>query len=110
MTQSNIKYNPNIFDKKNLDEAKRIILTNEKDITSQQRWENETPYLIESISNKIKIDNNSLIVDFGCGIGRLSKELINKYGCKVIGVDISSSMREHARSYVNSSNFSSYLS
>lgn len=105
MTQNSIKYNPNIFNKKNLEEAKEIILTNEKDITSQKRWENETPYLVESISNKIKIDNNSLIVDFGCGIGRISKELIDKYNCKVIGVDISSSMREHAKKYVNSSNF-----
>ena len=105
MVQETVEYNPNIFDKKNLDEAKKIILTNEKNITSEQRWENETPYIIESISSKIDITKDSLIVDFGCGIGRVAKELIEKYGCKVVGVDISTSMRTHAIEYVNSPNF-----
>ena len=105
MKKQTLNYNPKIFDKQNLDEAKKIILTNEKDITSEDRWENETPYLVDSISNKISLNNQSVVVDFGCGIGRLSKELIAKFGCKVVGVDISNSMREHAKKYVNSKNF-----
>lgn len=105
MTKNTIKYDPNIFNKKDLEEAKKIILTNEKDISSETRWENETPYIVDSISSKINLDENSLVVDFGCGIGRISKELIDKYGCKVVGVDISASMRTHAKSYVNSEKF-----
>jgi tetratricopeptide (TPR) repeat protein len=105
MQKDQAKYNPSIFNQKDLDEAKRIILTNEKDISSETRWENETPYLVNSISSKIVIDDKSVIVDFGCGIGRLSKELIEKFNCQVVGVDISSDMRGHARKYVNSKNF-----
>jgi len=105
MQESQPKYNPSIFNQKDLEEAKRIILTNEKDISSETRWENETPYLVDSISSKIELNEKSIIVDFGCGIGRLSKELINKFNCKVVGVDISSDMRGHAKKYVNSSNF-----
>ncbi|BFU78735.1 hypothetical protein ALC152_19500 [Arcobacter sp. 15-2] len=105
MNQNYTQYNPNIFNKKDLDEAKRIILTHEKNITSEVRWENETPYLIDSISNKISFNGESLVVDFGCGIGRLSKELIEKFGCRVVGVDISPTMREHATQYVNSNKF-----
>ena len=34
------------------------------------------------------------VLDYGCGIGRIAKELILKTSCKVIGVDISESMRK----------------
>jgi tetratricopeptide (TPR) repeat protein/ADP-heptose:LPS heptosyltransferase len=105
MAEETLTYNPKIFDKKDLEEAKKIILTNERNITSEDRWENETPYLIESISNKISLTSESVIVDFGCGIGRLSREIIEKFGAKVVGVDISAQMREHATKYVNSANF-----
>jgi len=105
MTKNTLTYNPNIFNKKDLEDAKKIILTNEKDITSEARWENETPYLVHSISNKVTLDKKSVVVDFGCGIGRLSRELIEKFGCRVVGVDISTTMREHAIKYVNSKNF-----
>lgn len=98
-------YNPNIFEIQDIEEAKKIILTNEKNTSTNQRWENETPYIINSISSKVKLSKNSLVVDFGCGIGRLSKELITKYNCQVIGVDISGSMRKHAISYVDSNRF-----
>lgn len=98
-------YNPNIFETQNIEEAKKIILTNEKNTSTNQRWENETPYIIDSICSKIKLSKNSLVVDFGCGIGRVSKELIEKYNCQVIGVDISESMRKHAVSYVGSKQF-----
>ena len=46
------------------------------------------------------------VLDFGCGIGRLSKALLEQYDCRVLGVDISPDMRRMAAEYVNSDRFS----
>ena len=45
------------------------------------------------------------VLDYGCGIGRMAKELIVRHGCRVIGVDISPSMRALSVEYVNSDSF-----
>jgi SAM-dependent methyltransferase len=45
------------------------------------------------------------VIDYGCGIGRLAKEMIERFGCTVIGVDISANMRGLAASYVGSDRF-----
>ena len=76
MKQQPLKYTPEIFEKKSMEEAKNIILTQEKGTTTAQRWELETPYITESILSKVSLTPQSLVLDFGCGIGRISKELI----------------------------------
>ena len=45
--------------------------------------------LIEFILKKIAIKSPKTILDFGCGDGRLTKEIINKYDSRIYGVDIS---------------------
>lgn len=106
MNNDKLQYNPKIFDTKTIQDAKKIILTSESGMQTDERWEKETPFLKEDIGSFFKnFDKNSVIVDYGCGIGRVSKELIEKIGCKVIGVDISASMRDMAKEYVKSSNF-----
>ncbi|MFA9372921.1 MAG: tetratricopeptide repeat protein [Poseidonibacter sp.] len=98
-------YKPNIFDIDNIQEAKNIILTPEAGLKTQDRWEVETPFIVDSIIENLNINEKSLVLDFGCGIGRVSKKLIEKTNCKIIGADISSSMRKLAKEYVNSDNF-----
>ena len=98
-------YTPQIFNKENIEEAKKIILTKEGDLETQQRWEKETPFLVDSLIKELKIEKEQIVLDFGCGIGRIAKELIDKTSCKVIGIDISESMRKMANEYVNSKNF-----
>jgi len=101
-----IIYTPTVFDINNIDDAKKIILTNEGEgLGTNERWRDETTYLSKSIRKKLKLNENSIVLDFGCGIGRLAKELIAKTNCRVIGVDISLSMRNLAVEYVNSRNF-----
>jgi SAM-dependent methyltransferase len=46
-----------------------------------------------------------VVLDYGCGVGRLAKAMIETSGCSVIGVDISQSMRQLARDYVGSDRF-----
>jgi SAM-dependent methyltransferase len=85
-----------------VDDAVRIILTPEAGMTSVHRWKTETPYLMTLIEKHIK---GGTVLDYGCGIGRLSKPLIEKHGCTVIGADISPNMRALAASCVDSDLF-----
>ena len=106
MNKNKTVYNPKIFDVDTIQEAKNIILTPESGMKTDERWEKETAYLADDISEYFKdLSQNSVVVDFGCGIGRISKVLIEKLGISVIGVDISESMRKMARDYVASDKF-----
>ena len=77
----------------------RIILTPEDGMSSVHRWKTETPYLMSLIEKHIV--NGATVLDYGCGIGRLAKPLIEKHSCDVIGVDISPNMRALAASCVD---------
>ena len=108
-TQKNVPthiYNPEIFNVTDIDAAKKIILTDEgvgRD--TESRWSLETPYFGELIGHQLGVSSTSLVLDYGCGIGRLAKELIKLFGCRVIGVDISPGMRKLADEYVSCENF-----
>src|SRR5258706_10939744 len=47
--------------------------------TTAERWENETPYLADLIAEQFDITADSLLLDYGCGIGRMSHELIKRH-------------------------------
>ena len=106
MEKQKIQYNPEVFNVKNVDDAKKIILTPESGMGTDERWEKETKYLAKDISEYFStLNEKSIVVDYGCGIGRLSREIIKAKNCKVIGVDISAPMRKMATDYVKSENF-----
>jgi len=98
-------YKPEVFDVQNETDAKAIILTPEGS-TTDDRWVKETPFLAKDINSFILPTDTSLVLDFGCGIGRISKELIAMSGCRVLGLDISQSMRALSINYVGSDRFS----
>jgi SAM-dependent methyltransferase len=104
MNQPGITYNPHVFDVATIGDAMQIILTPE-DSTTEHRWVTETPYLANLIARCFSLTEKSLVLDYGCGIGRLAKELIARHGCSVVGVDISASMRSIAVVYVGSDRF-----
>lgn len=100
-----LTYNPGIFDVRSIEEAKSIILTPEAQPTDE-RWEKETEYLTGVLGAKFTpLEPSDVVLDYGCGIGRLAKALIQRYGCTVIGVDISYSMRVLSQGYVGSERF-----
>ena len=99
-----VTYDPSIFlNIDTVDDAVRIILTPEDGMSSVHRWKTETPYLMSLMEKHI--ERGSAVIDYGCGIGRLSKPLIEKHGCTVIGADISPNMRALATSCVASDKF-----
>lgn len=99
-----LTYNPDVFAVKDIPTAMQIILTAE-DTSTEERWKTETPYLAGLVGQWLDITPDSVLLDYGCGIGRMAKELITRHGCRVIGVDISASMRVLAPAYVASERF-----
>jgi SAM-dependent methyltransferase len=98
-------YAAEVFSPRSVEEAKRIILTPEPGISTGERWEKETPYIADELVAALKPAAESTILDYGCGIGRLAKAVIERIGCAVIGVDISARMRAYAQVYVESDDF-----
>jgi SAM-dependent methyltransferase len=98
-------YSSKIFAVPDEKAARRIILT-PQGWTTDQRWEVETPALVELAGPYLDLRPNRVLLDYGCGIGRLSKAFIERFGCHVIGVDISPEMRRLASQYVDSPLFS----
>lgn len=76
-------YRPDVFDGTDIDSAMRIILTEEAGTTTEERWQRETPYLVNEIGRALELDAQSRVLDYGCGIGRIAKGLIDRYGCRV---------------------------
>jgi 2-polyprenyl-3-methyl-5-hydroxy-6-metoxy-1,4-benzoquinol methylase len=99
-----LAYYPHVFHVKDIQQAMGIILTPEGS-TTEERWQTETPYVANLIHDALAITSETIIVDYGCGIGRMAKELIARHGCRVVGVDISPSMRALAVVYVQSDRF-----
>lgn len=95
----NFEYRPDFFLRRDLADAKEVILSPGGGMTTDERWERETDWLME----RINFDgDDGLVVDYGCGVGRLAKRIKNP----VIGVDIAQSMRVHADLYVDRPTFS----
>lgn len=106
------QYRPEVFNAGNTQSAKNIILTPETGQTTDERWEKETPYVVDLLSPHLSITYRSpgmgifWVLDFGCGIGRLSRELLLKsQPTMVVGLDISTNMRALAIAYVNHAGF-----
>lgn len=79
------------------DELEKIILTGD----TKERWEKETPAFVDLMIKNMNITSEHVLLDFGTGIGRIAKELIEKTGCSIIGVDISRDMLRESFSYVS---------
>jgi SAM-dependent methyltransferase len=98
-------FQPQVFDVRTLSDAMRIIVTPEEGTTTEERWEKETPYLVNDIATHLGVGPETCVLDYGCGIGRVAKGLIDQVGCRVVGVDFSPSMRLLAPEYVLSERF-----
>lgn len=99
-------YYPQVFDTADEAAARAIILTDEGEgADTATRWERETPYLVELVRGHVRLGPESLLLDYGCGIGRMAKALIAATSCRVVGVDISARMRAMAAEHVADDRF-----
>jgi SAM-dependent methyltransferase len=101
-------YNPSYYEVATLADAKAATVTDEDGMSSDERWQRETPWLVDDISRRLHLGKSSCLVDYGCGTGRIAKELIARYNCRVVGVDASRSMRRFSPEHVGSGRFSAW--
>ena len=100
---ANFNYNPEIFRATEMEVSKTTTLTCEhpKDkIDPLKRWECETPVIAEMLIRELELKHGQLVLDYGCGSGRLAKEFC-KHDLRVIGVDIFPELRDLAVKYVD---------
>jgi SAM-dependent methyltransferase len=94
-----MKYLKEAFDPITFEQAKATVLT--PDINNPNKFEQETKFLIDVIQEQNIITSDCNVLDFGCGMGRVSKMLVDRFNCNVTGVDISERMKTFAMLYVS---------
>src|SRR5215471_10972590 len=105
-SKQRLRYFPEVYNVVDENSARQIILTNDGErADTATRWAAETPYLIELFQNTLDLRSDTLLLDYGCGIGRISKAIVEAFGCSVIGLDASANMRKLALDYVDSDRF-----
>ena len=92
-------YIKEVFDVTTFEQAKHVVLTSDPD--NPKKFENETNFLVDEIQKQNIITQDSTVLDFGCGMGRVSKKLIDTFDCDIIGVDISKTMLTFANIYIS---------
>jgi len=97
-----MNYISQVFTPTSLEHAKNICLT--PDQSDPDKFINETNFFINFVKENY-INSNSCVADFGCGMGRVSKQLIEQIGCDVVGFDISYPMLLTAKNYINNDKF-----
>jgi hypothetical protein len=96
-------YDDTRFLGKNEEALAKIILTGD----TKKRWAQETDAFSDVMIEYMNITRDTVLLDYGAGIGRIAKSLIEKTDCSVIGVDISPDMLRESFSYVAHPNFTS---
>lgn len=73
--------------------------------TMQQRWDEETPVFARAIARHMPADCATAL-DYGCGVGRIAKELLElRDDVDILGVDASEFQLAHASKYVANPRF-----
>ena len=94
-----------LFNPTDFTEGQHQVVGNCNGYTMEERWKEETPLFRDIIARQLQGDE--VILDYGCGVGRLAKEIIDLFpNIKIVGVDTSAEMRKLAEEYVNSDRFS----
>ncbi len=96
--------NHNLFKPKTLEEGRNCVVGDCNGYTMEQRWELETPLFVYEIVKHIP--QNGKVMDYGCGVGRLAKAIMDlRKDVIVYGVDESQDMLDRAKEYISSDSF-----
>ena len=91
------------FYPKDISHAKDICLT--PNTNNPRKYQKETGATVQIAENSEVCWYDCEVADFGCGVGRVSHALIERFGCKITGFDISEPMLHFATEYVDSKKF-----
>lgn len=94
-----------LFNPRDFTDGQHQVVGHCNGYSMEERWKEETPLFKDIIVSHLKGDE--VILDYGCGVGRLAKEVLEAFpNVKIIGVDTSPEMRKLAEEYVGSDRFS----
>ena len=96
-------YIKEMFDPISIEHAKQICLTPSS--TDPDKFITETNFFIEFLIDNKYVTDTTLVADFGCGVGRVTKRLIEEVGCNITGFDISAAMLNTAVEYIDNQKF-----
>jgi SAM-dependent methyltransferase len=98
-----MNYVKEVFYPRDIGHAKEICLSPEPGVS--YKFDMETDTTIRMLLDNDYVFNDSIVGDFGCGVGRIPKGIISNLGCDVYGFDFSQPMLNTAIEYVNSKKF-----
>jgi 2-polyprenyl-3-methyl-5-hydroxy-6-metoxy-1,4-benzoquinol methylase len=81
------------FDQRSLRKAKAVILWHDD-------WQQATQATLDVLDGLALVHDADTVVDYGCGIGRITRALRERHNVRVLAVDRSAPMRDHARGYL----------
>lgn len=91
------------FHPRDVGHAKEICLSPEPGVS--YKFDMETETTLKMLLDNDYVYNDSVVGDFGCGVGRIPKGIISNLGCDVYGFDFSMPMLNTAIEYVCSKKF-----
>src|SRR3989344_8038768 len=97
---SAMTYIHEVFLPQTLEAAKHVALTSAPQ--DPQKFERETQFLVDFLRAQGLVSADTRVLDFGCGMGRVAKALIQQNGCSEEGTDVSPAMRHFAEGDVAS--------
>jgi 2-polyprenyl-3-methyl-5-hydroxy-6-metoxy-1,4-benzoquinol methylase len=97
LTRVRLVHDDSAFRPRSLEQAKQMVMN----AVGTSR-DGETEYLTNWLRGVVS--SGDVVLDYGCGVGRVAKELVEKIGCQVVGVD-NDDMLKFAREYVASHKF-----
>ena len=97
-----MSYLKEIFYPSDMQSAMDICIT--PDAQKPNKFNEETDFLIKFLNSKGMLHKRPKVLDFGCGVGRISKDLVD-LGCEVVGMDFSIPMLMAAINYVDNKYF-----
>lgn len=94
----------NLFKPKSFEEGRHGVVGDCNGISMEERWKIETPLFAKAIVKNISKRNDggwALVLDYGCGVGRLAKAVASRDNkISVKGVDSSDEMMAEACKYI----------
>jgi len=89
--------------------ARTTVVGDINGIGVDERWHRETELFAEAILRKIP-QGSCTVLDYGCGIGRMSKAILTERAdCRIVGTDNSDVQIQHATSYIQDPRFTGVL-
>ncbi|MHC2332873.1 class I SAM-dependent methyltransferase [Bradyrhizobium sp. USDA 4454] len=81
-----------------------------KDLAALDQFHSRGLEATVDLANELALDANTAVIDIGSGLGGPSRYLAHRFGCKVLGIDISASFVEAATYLASRTNLSDRVS